>query len=232
MSRGDPADRGDGFLGRWIKRKAESREQPENEDERSEGSETEGGVQSPEARPNAARAEEPAFDLSKLPTLDDIRADTNLSDFMRREVPAALRNAALKKAWALDPVIRDYVNPAREYAYDWNVPGGVPGSGPLEAGFDALKEVVNALGSPKVDHTFGLSEATEEVPEASVAAVSQSPEPPSPLRLSDESDRQITAEVTEIDASSQDATESAPQQKTVDADRIAPRRRHGGAAPA
>ena len=33
--------------------------------------------------------------------------------------------------WSLDPAIRDYVGEAREYAYDWNVPGGVPGNGPL-----------------------------------------------------------------------------------------------------
>ena len=33
--------------------------------------------------------------------------------------------------WALDPKIRDYVGEARDYAYDWNTPGGVPGSGPV-----------------------------------------------------------------------------------------------------
>jgi hypothetical protein len=63
-------------------------------------------------------------------------------------VPVFLRNAALKRAWAADPGIRDYVNPAMEYAFDWNVIGGVPGSGELEAGYDAASQVAQMFSTP------------------------------------------------------------------------------------
>ena len=48
---------------------------------------------------------------------------------MQKGVPEALRNAALRKMWVLDPSIRNYVGEALDYAWDWNAPGGVPGSG-------------------------------------------------------------------------------------------------------
>ena len=61
-------------------------------------------------------------------------------------MPEHLRNAALRKSWALDPAIRNYVNPALEYAYDWNTPGGVPGTGELGAGMDVARMVLQIMG--------------------------------------------------------------------------------------
>ena len=72
-----------------------------------------------------------AEELAALPRLEDITPEMDLSVFMRSGVPAGLRNAALRRMWALDPAIRDRVGDALEYAYDWNIPGSVPGSGPL-----------------------------------------------------------------------------------------------------
>src|SRR5438132_1033143 len=43
--------------------------------------------------------------------------------------------------------IRSYVNPALEYAYDWNTPGGVPGSGEIGAGTDVARLVSQIMGS-------------------------------------------------------------------------------------
>jgi Protein of unknown function (DUF3306) len=72
-------------------------------------------------------------ELALLPRIEDLTVETDLSQFLRKGVPTALRNAALRRMWVLDPSIRDYVSEAREYAYDWNAPGGVPGSGALLA---------------------------------------------------------------------------------------------------
>jgi hypothetical protein len=76
---------------------------------------------------------EPRFDLSGLPKLEDLTETTDISAFLRKGVPQNLRNAALRKFWALDPTIRNYVNPALDYAYDWNATGGVPGSSEIGA---------------------------------------------------------------------------------------------------
>lgn len=88
-------------------------------------------------RPPAVPAESDAGALTEeeiaaLPDITTLTADSDITCFMRQGVPRALRNAALRRMWMLDSSIRDFVGPARDYAYDWNSPGGVPGSGALE----------------------------------------------------------------------------------------------------
>ena len=130
MSAPDHGDDDKGFLARWSQRKQEAK-QPD------------------QAAPDAGIAASPAtgtdapeeFDLSSLPKLEDLTSTTDITMFLRKGVPEHLRNAALRKSWALDPAIRNYVNPALDYAYDWNTPGGVPGSSELGAGMDVARLV-------------------------------------------------------------------------------------------
>ena len=107
----------DGFLSRWSQRKREAKAKEQ------EALPAETSAAEPTAQP------EEEFDLSSLPDLDSLSADTDISLFMQKGVPEALRNAALRKMWVLDPSIRNYVGEALDYAWDWNAPGGVPGSG-------------------------------------------------------------------------------------------------------
>lgn len=235
-ARDDDRDKGEGFLGRWIKRKAQAREAHEApEVENSDVSQAqaahaqEDAGEAPEA--SAKEPAEPPFDLSRLPGLDDITAETNLSDFMRKEVPAALRNAALKRAWALDPAIRDYVNPAREYAFDWNTPGGVPGNGPLEAAYDALKQVAEAFQSQIPDDTLGVGEVTVEQVDGEIGQKESAPPSASPVRLSGPSDARGSSQVI-AGASISDSSDKPSQQREVAVSDVnRPPRRHGGAAP-
>ena len=227
--RDDGADREQGFLGRWIKRKAEVQEQSAaeiaaKEDQSAPASSNEGA----EALAADTAKQEPAFDLSTLPKLDEITAQTKITDFMRREVPAALRNAALRQAWAIDPVIRDYVNPAREYAYDWNIPGGVPGNGPIEAGYDALKQVAEAFSRPIDDHTFGLRENTTGEQQGTSPLPSAEPELAAPVRMSDIKKNDYSSENEDKNIISDVAHE---EPLPIAQDVAAPRRRHGGASP-
>jgi len=87
----------------------------------------------------------PEFGLPALPKLEELTASTDITVFLRKDVPEPLRNAALRRFWALDPEIRSYVGPL-DYAYDWNVPGGVPGGGELSPGFDAARMVSEIMG--------------------------------------------------------------------------------------
>src|SRR6195256_2336896 len=134
-------DQGDGdksFLARWSQRKHEAK-QPEHE-----APVADADVPSkPVAEDDAA----PEFDLSTLPKLEDVTETTDITGFLRKGVPEHLRNAALRKSWALDPAIRNYVNPALEYAYDWNTPGGVPGSSEIGAGMNVARLVSQIMGS-------------------------------------------------------------------------------------
>ena len=76
-------------------------------------------------RGSCRRSREPAEAKSAAEPCPGSRistADSDLSAFLRKGVPAALKNAAMRQMWSLDPAIRDHVGPA-EYAWDFNTPG-------------------------------------------------------------------------------------------------------------
>ena len=138
MSGSDQGDQDKSFLARWSQRKREAK-RPDREAPVAEANVPPG----PATEDDAA----PEFDLSSLPKLEDVTETTDITAFLRKGVPEHLRNAALRKSWALDPAIRNYVNPALEYAYDWNTPGGVPGSSEIGAGMDVARLVSQIMGS-------------------------------------------------------------------------------------
>lgn len=129
----------DDFLSRWSRRKLEN---PATAAEVADAAEAPDAAElTPELR-SAPLQEELADDtitpeeLAALPPLADISALTDVTAFLRKGVPLALRNAALQKFWVLDPEIRNFIGDARDYAWDWNTPGGVPVSGAVEPGTD------------------------------------------------------------------------------------------------
>ena len=137
MSGPDQGDEGKSFqdksfLARWSQRKQEAK-QPDRDVPAAEAN----VAPAPVAEGDVPQE----FDLSSLPKLEEITSTTDITAFLRRGVPEHLRNAALRKSWALDPAIRNYVNPALDYAYDWNTPGGVPGSSEIGAGMDVARLV-------------------------------------------------------------------------------------------
>jgi hypothetical protein len=177
-------DQGDdkGFLARWSQRKQEAKEETKQP-------EREAAVADAEIAAAPAAEAEPAeaFDLSSLPSLDELTSETDITAFLRKGVPEHLRNAALRKSWALDPAIRNYVNPALDYAYDWNTPGGVPGSSELGAGLDVARMVSEIMGSGEAPAGPPTSAAAVPAEIATVPASPGEPEPDlpeQPLRLS------------------------------------------------
>jgi hypothetical protein len=213
-----------GFLSRWSQRKQEAK-QPEPKPEESAA---EAG---PPSQPVAETRPEPEFDLSSLPKLEEMTGTTDITGFLRKGVPEQLRNAALRQSWALDPAIRNYVNPALEYAYDWNTPGGVPGSSEIGTGVNIARMVSQIMGTG--ESVAGALEpagdpATQRddplhppEPEAS-----QMPAPELPtqsIRLADEGISEAQKPSTEAgQVSESPADNAAPQQ---------PVRRHGSAKP-
>jgi len=127
------------FLSRWSKRKREALTQPA-EDADAEGLKTQ-----------ADEGEDPPFDLSLLPDLETLTGESDIQSFLHKAVPDALRNAALRRVWALDPAVRNYVGEALDYAYDWNTPGGVPGFGEIMSNEQSLEFVRNLLAGPEAD---------------------------------------------------------------------------------
>jgi hypothetical protein len=148
------------FLSRWSRRKIEVK--------RAEESPAAQDASATPAEEAAAVSEElSAEELAALPPVESLTAESDIAGFLRKGVPQALRNAALRRAWALDPEIRDYVGDARDYAYDWNVPGGVPGTGPIDPGTDVAQMVKDVFGRSHEPET--LEEAAHAAPPAAVA---------------------------------------------------------------
>ena len=153
------------FLSRWARRKAQARHADLPDETAAPAAEQVAPEGAPAAEPSeadafpaaAATAEaEPALseeEVAALPPIESLAADSDITAFLRKGVPQALRNAALRRVWLLDPKIRDFVGEARDYDWDWNTPGGVPGGGPLQAGEDV---------AAMVDRMFSRGEAAAQ----------------------------------------------------------------------
>jgi hypothetical protein len=219
-----------GFLARGSQRKQEAKEeikQPERETPVADAEVAAAPATEAEAAPEE-------FDLSSLPSLDELTAETDITAFLRKGVPEHLRNAALRKSWALDPAIRNYVNPALEYAYDWNTPGGVPGNSELGAGIDIARMVTQIMGT--ANQAPAEPPAAAEVP-AEIAKETESsgqpkPDlPDQPLRLSGQPE---PAEPNHSSADEPVGLEPVQEPVSVASGSVAPQqpvRRHGSAKP-
>jgi hypothetical protein len=223
MSGRDQGDEDKGFLALWSQRKREAK-QPERERPVTDAD----APSSPVAEGDAAQP----FDLSTLPKLEDVTEATDIAGFLRKGVPEHLRNAALRKSWALDPAIRNYVNPALEYAYDWNTPGGVPGSSELGAGMDVARLVSQIMGSgeSRAEASASDGEPGNEPAQSPEHNAAQEPKlelPTQALRRGDETistaqEPSHLAGGAEQAEAPREGNSAAPQQ---------PVRRHGSAKP-
>ena len=122
------------FLSRWSRRKRELARSD------AEAPQQDAAKTATEKPPVEQTAEEPVFDLSKLPSLDSITANSDITAFMQAGVPSSLRHAALRRAWSADPAIRDFVG-LSENSWDFTDPNGMVGFGPLDPGTDVSKLV-------------------------------------------------------------------------------------------
>jgi hypothetical protein len=80
-----------------------------------------------------------------LPPIHSIEAGTDIRAFLRAGVPAELTRAALRRAWARDPAVRDFVGIA-ESQWDFTDPTAMPGFGPLQQTDDVPRLVAQVLG--------------------------------------------------------------------------------------
>ena len=230
MSDPDQGDEDKSFLARWSQRKHEAK-QPEHD-----APVADADVSSkPVAEDDAA----PEFDLSTLPKLEDLTETTDITGFLRKGVPEHLRNAALRKSWALDPAIRNYVNPALEYAYDWNTPGGVPGSSEIGAGMDVARLVSQIMGSgesatePSIPAADPGKESASDPARSRQHDAAQELEPGLPTQAS----RSVSEATSRAQENSEEegVCNEGEQAKDFDKpDHVAPQqavRRHGSAKP-
>jgi hypothetical protein len=183
----------------------------------------------------------PEIDPATLPKIEELTAESDITAFLQKGVPEALKSLALRRMWSLDPAIRDFVEMA-ENQWNFNVPGGIPG---------LFQDV-----PPGTDVSVWLTQATQSVafkaPEKN-ADGSSAPDP-TPLderrvrhaaaQHDEQSDTDEHAESVEL-AAHATPTATIPALQTSDqaahpvqsssptvSDSVSNRRRHGGALPA
>ncbi|HEY5128785.1 MAG TPA: DUF3306 domain-containing protein [Bradyrhizobium sp.] len=231
MSDEDQSGDNKGFLARWSQRKREAK-QPDR-DVATDGADV-------PAMPVAESEAVPEFDLSSLPKLEDMTASTDITAFLRRGVPEHLRNAALRKSWALDPAIRNYVNPALEYAYDWNTLGGVPGSSEIGAGMDVARMVLQIMGSgesavePPVASADSRQEPASDPSQSSGRDAGHESKPDLPteaLRLTDERISAAQEPSSSDERAGMEAGQTTSPEESNSAEPQQAVRRHGSAKP-
>jgi hypothetical protein len=215
------SERDNDLLARWSRRKRAARSGiargPKEETSAADAPAADAAADRPLVA--AGPAVEP---VEPLPSLDDIAADGDLRAFLREGVPTALKNAAMRKMWSLDPAIRDHVGLA-EYAWDFNQPGAMRGFGPLEAGKSVAdflstagrempsqpEETATEASAPPPEHPTGIAPEEASTGPARPTAIPEAPRQPTEVAVAPGS------------AEAADHAESAP----------ASRPRHGGALP-
>jgi Protein of unknown function (DUF3306) len=111
-----PSDHDEGFLRRWARRKQEAHEEvspakPQPVAPPAGVPEADQRALAPAPEPPAeterkdAPAAEAPFDPSQLPSVESLTKESDYSMFMRAEVPEDLRQQALRKLWASDPIL-------------------------------------------------------------------------------------------------------------------------------
>jgi hypothetical protein len=251
---------GPGFLDRWSRRKQAARREaeatataPAGEAAPGAGPQAEAKDAAPpasgaEAAPERADPASPAAgvqdeaiseeELARLPPIEEATRSADLRPYLRRGVPEALRRQALRRMWMLNPAIRDYVDPALDYAWDFNAP---------QKGPTAAKGVASLVGSilgsgrardpeapaaPKQGQTAREKEAKPSQPERAAR----------PAGPAEGRDEVIGARAATIPspaagpAHGRDEAITAPFRRDAppvegEGEPLRPRRRHGGAAP-
>ena len=92
----------------------------------------------------------PAFDPLSVPSIESISADTDIRCFLAPGVPPELTRAALRRAWAADPKIRDFVGLA-DYDWDFNAPGSMAGFGSLEMTDELRRMAARIVGPASIE---------------------------------------------------------------------------------
>jgi hypothetical protein len=169
------AEKDEGFARRWSRLKQEAREaQPQEEAPTPDLPVPAAAADTPPPDSDEKPAEKP-FDPATLPPVESLTKESDYSDFMRPEVPAELRQKALRRLWATDPIL-SAPDPADMHNIDYNAvptfPEGVKTLYRIGKGmFDEIEAEAEKAAKAESDKTQGSKrsdcrETDRETPEA------------------------------------------------------------------
>jgi Protein of unknown function (DUF3306) len=203
------------FFSRWSRQKRE-------------GDKPESKRTSPTAKPPTVGEAE--IDPTTLPKIEDLTAESDISCFLRKGVPEALQKLALRRMWALDPEIRNFVEVA-ENQFDFHAAGGIYGLfEELPAGSDMSIWLAQATQSVAREAPKDPAEDAPVENSKKLAAAQQAA--PEVAGEDGAGDTRSDALVNAGDGEPHEVQQpEAAKRSSADATGVT-RRRHGGALPA
>jgi hypothetical protein len=195
----------------------------------------------PAADRNAAATAptDPAFDITTLPSLESITANSDIRAFLQRGVPAALSRAALRRAWSADPAIRDFVG-LSENSWDFNAPDSIPGFGSIDSA-DVRRMAAQLFGEPSEEATGQPSPGQPAQPQPALGSNEFESDPvrkteTAGLAESNREDDLLSPSDNDADPSASTGSKKVDaamqhQDRGEEDDSPPPPRRHGGALP-
>jgi hypothetical protein len=139
----EPDQEAENFLRRWSQRKQAATTRARGAGDPPDAAKTE--TSGPPGDTTETPADQPAFDPKTLPPIESITATSDIRAFLAPGVPEELSRAALRRAWASDPAIRDFIGIA-ENQWDFTKPDSVPGFGSLEMTPELRQLVARLVG--------------------------------------------------------------------------------------
>jgi hypothetical protein len=107
-------------------------------------------------RPASQSLDDPA----NLLPIGSINSRSDIRPFLLAGVPADLRRAALRRAWSVDPKIRDFIG-LSENSWDFNAAGSMPGFGSLTAE-DSCRLLARSMEQKESFHAASSSSAAPD----------------------------------------------------------------------
>jgi Protein of unknown function (DUF3306) len=145
---------GESFLARWSRRKHAGAVR------------SDAGEHPPPGAPQTVEDGPPTTDEAPpavpLPPIEAIESASDVRAFLAPGVPLELTRAALRRAWRIDPAIRDFIG-LSENAWDFDAPEGVPGFGSLDLD-EVCRLVAQILDEPRVTDPTSAAAAVAEGP--------------------------------------------------------------------
>jgi len=130
-----------------------------------------------QAGPAAAKPEPSPpgpVEAAALPALESIAEGSDIRAFLQSGVPAELTKAALRRAWTVDPAIRDFIGIA-ENQWDFTDPSTIPGFGPLAPDEGGLLAQALGQGLPPATRAGAVAASPERMAGAPSQALPQVP---------------------------------------------------------
>lgn len=218
------------FLERWSRKKIEAHDEAPADAQRETPEAARDSADAAArtvAAPPGAPPQAPEFDIASLPSIESITAATDVRAFLQAGVPRELTRAALRRAWAADPAIRDFIG-LQENGWDFNDPNGIPGFGRLAPDADIGKLVAQVFGEQEEKAAVAAIESPSNAQAAPTADESEptaaSVEPSAPSELSPVEPGADGVQRNNNIAMQNSFSEVEPEQAK-------PRRHHGGALP-